>query len=178
MDDNCEWNFSIADDNNPPTVSSTSPNSGATGVAITSAVTATFSEVVVIPSDAFTLKDSSGNPVPGILSFPLGTTATFTPLSPLSGSTSYTATIKGGSTGVKDLSGNAMTSDKVWSFTTGADTSPLTIASTNPVSGATDVPVTSSIKATFNKPVQPGSVSTTTFTLKIVQVPQSTEWRH
>ena len=77
-----------------------------------------------------------------VLSFP-GTltlsadrkTVTFSHSSPLSSSTSYIVTI---TTGVKDLAGNAMTVDKVWSFTT-ADTTPPTVTSTNPENGATDI---------------------------------------
>ena len=44
-----------------------------------------------------------------------GTTAQFTPLSELSYSTTYTAKI---TTGVKDIAGNAMSSDFTWRFTT------------------------------------------------------------
>src|SRR5262249_1401721 len=46
--------------------------------------------------------------------------ATLTPSSQLAASTTYTATIVGGSGGVKDLAGNALASNVVWSFTTGA----------------------------------------------------------
>ena len=46
-----------------------------------------------------------------------GTGAIFAPASDLTASTVYTATI---TTGAKDLAGNALASDYVWSFTTGA----------------------------------------------------------
>jgi outer membrane protein assembly factor BamB len=52
-----------------------------------------------------------------------GTTATFTPSVPLTLNTLYTATI---TTGVKDLSGNPMSTNYTWTFTTFApDPSPL-----------------------------------------------------
>jgi len=43
--------------------------------------------------------------------------ATFTPTSNLTSNTTYTATL---TTGVKDLAANALGSDYVWTFTTGA----------------------------------------------------------
>jgi hypothetical protein len=52
-----------------------------------------------------------------------GTIATLTPTSSLAASTTYTATVKGGTSGVKDLAGNPLVQDKVWSFTTGATSS-------------------------------------------------------
>jgi hypothetical protein len=42
-----------------------------------------------------------------------------TPSSTLAGATTYTATVTGGAAGVKDTAGNALVSDRVWSFTTG-----------------------------------------------------------
>src|SRR5439155_17993332 len=46
--------------------------------------------------------------------------ATLTQSAALAASTTYTATITGGASGVKDLAGNALASNFVWSFTTGA----------------------------------------------------------
>lgn len=61
-----------------------------------------------------------------------GRTATFTPLADLDYDTAYTATI---TTGVKDLAGNAIEADYVWSFTTEPETptdgeSPVTVEKT------------------------------------------------
>ena len=52
----------------------------------------------------------------------------------------YSAIIKGGSTGVKDLAGNARTSDKVWPFTTAPDTSPPLVVKTHQANGANRCP--------------------------------------
>ena len=76
------------------------------------------------------------------------------PVPSLAASTSYTATI---TTGVKDIAGNAMTPAKSWSFTTAAasDTTPPTVVSANPASGATRLyQSASSIVATFSEAVQ------------------------
>jgi len=58
-------------------------------------------------------------PVSGTVSY-AGLTATFDPASNLASNTTYTATI---TTGVKDLAGNAMRKDFVWSFTTATSSS-------------------------------------------------------
>lgn len=103
-------------DTTPPTVTSTSPADGATDVGIDNAVTVIFSEEM----DATTVNESNftvtigGAPVAGTVLF-TGETATFTPASPFGSKTTYTATV---STGVKDLAGNAMAEDYIWTFTT------------------------------------------------------------
>ena len=109
------WTFTTGDFI-APTVSSTSPVNGATGVAINSTITAAFSETMqssTINTNTFTVSDAKGN-ISGRISYS-GTTATFTPSSNLSDSTTYTARI---TTGVKDIAGNALASDYTWSFTT------------------------------------------------------------
>lgn len=175
VDDNCEWNFSIADDNNPPTVSSTIPNSGATGVPVTSSIKATFNKPVqpaTVSITTFTLKNSTGASISGLASLSQnGLTATFDPTEPLSSSKSYTATV---TTGVKDLAGNALNADKIWSFTTAPlDTSPPTVVSTNPAccDGPTNVPVGDPITARFNEPMDESTITTSTFTLKSADPP-------
>jgi hypothetical protein len=163
------WSFTTAAtvDTTPPTVASTTPNSGATGVSVNSFVSATFSEPVQssTATSSFTVKTGSTN-IHGAVSLSGdGKTATFTPSNPLAASTSYTATI---TTGVKDIAGNSMAANKVWSFTTAAaaDTTSPTVVSTNPASGATGIPISSSVAATFSESVQPTTVSSATFTLK------------
>src|SRR3989304_6037290 len=110
------------EDTTPPTVSSTSPASNATGVAVNSAISATFSEDMnssTINTSTFTLSDSDGNNVSGTVSFGCcDKTATFTPSSNLAYSTTYTATI---TTGTKDMGENPLTSDYLWTFTTVSD---------------------------------------------------------
>ena len=106
-------------DTTPPTVSSTSPAGSSTGVGVSSAISATFSEDInssTITTSTFTLSSSSGSSVSGTVSYS-NKVATFTPSSNLSYSTTYTATIF---TGVKDISGNAMSSNYTLSFTTGS----------------------------------------------------------
>jgi len=100
----------------PPAIISVIPANNAAGVAVNTAVTATFSETMdatTINKSTFTLSSGTGD-IAGTVTYS-DTTATFTPLSNLSNNTTYTATI---TTGVKDLAGNAMASNYTWTFNT------------------------------------------------------------
>ena len=97
-----------------PSVTSTSPEADATGVAVSTAVSVTFSEAMkasTITTGSFTLDGVSGS-----VSYDSGTyTATFTPSANLAESTTYTATL---STAITDAAGNPLASAYPWSFTT------------------------------------------------------------
>lgn len=164
---NFAWTF-VTVDNVPPTVVSTVPTVGATNVAIGATVTATFSEAMdttTINGTTFTLKTTGGTAVTGTVTYDVPSkTARFTPSSPLLNNTGYTATI---TTGVKDLAGNAMAANKVFAFTTIADTTPPTVSSTSPVNGLTAVPVSSVVTVTFSEAMDAATVTAAgTFTLK------------
>jgi len=115
-----------------PTVVSRYPASGATGVLVTTTVTATFSEAMnasTITTSSFTLKIGS-TPVSGSVSYNAGTyTATFTPSADLADDTIYTASL---STAVTDAAGNALAAASTWNFTTGVvpDTTPPSVTIT------------------------------------------------
>src|SRR6185295_4419414 len=75
------------------------------------------------------LRNSANTIVSSTVSYDPNTrVATLTPTQPLAASTTFTVTITGGSGGVKDLVGNALASNFVWSFTTASGiTCPCTI---------------------------------------------------
>jgi len=101
-------------DTTPPTVTSTSPASGATGVARNTVITGTFSEDMLatsIGTSSVTLAGVSGTVVLDVTN----EIVTFTPSSGLGLLTNYTATL---STDIADLSGNKLATPKIWSFTT------------------------------------------------------------
>ena len=118
------YTATYAADTIPPTVTSKSPAAGATGVSLGTTVTATFSEAMdaaTINTSTFTLQNASNPPVSATVSYNASTrTATLTPTASLAGLTTYTATVKGGASGVKDLAGNPLAADQTWSFTTEA----------------------------------------------------------
>ena len=117
-----------------PIVLDVDPDNGATNVVLDKVVSATFSKAMdlsTINSSTFTLKNGF-LPVLGLIEYS-GVTGTFTPNSPLLPGTLYTATI---TTGAKDLAGNALGADYVWSFTTAAAAAQFTVAlSSSPLAG-------------------------------------------
>lgn len=149
-----------------PTVAMVSPPNGATGVQVNARV-----EVVLsAPLAPSTVSNSSitlvggGLSVPGTVTLSASrTTLTFVPTSLLSVSTTYTVTVSGPT----DVAGNPLTTFTS-SFTTGtsgtADTSALTV-SVNPASGATNISVNSPVVLTFNKSVDPTTVSNATIAI-------------
>jgi hypothetical protein len=119
-------------DATPPTISGVTPANGVTDAALDANVEATFSEAIdpsTLTGTTFTLSKSYGTPVPATISYdPSTKRATLNPDAPLDPQSAYTATVKGGTDGVKDSSGNPLADDKVWSFTT---TLPCTITGTS-----------------------------------------------
>ncbi|SIO61560.1 Mo-co oxidoreductase dimerisation domain-containing protein [Singulisphaera sp. GP187] len=101
-------------DTTPPSVSLVTPASNATGVAVGTTVSASFSEAVQ-PSTIVMTLTGPGGAVAGSFAYTTSTnTATFTPSAPLAASTTYTVNVSG----AKDLANNVMAPTS-WSFTTG-----------------------------------------------------------
>ncbi|MCK9400110.1 MAG: Ig-like domain-containing protein [Bacteroidales bacterium] len=145
-----------------PLVVSTSPVNAATGVPLNQIITATFNEKMnpaTITQASFTLQGAT--PVAGTVSY-ADSTASFTPSSALTPNTIYTGRV---ATSVKDLMGNALQSQYVWTFTTGSIIAPKVI-STDPEDNATGVVLNKRIAATFNMPMDPLTINTATFTIK------------
>jgi hypothetical protein len=144
-----------------PVVSSTVPTDGAFGVPLNQIVTVNFNEEM----NPATINQSSiiisvaGVAVPGTVSYS-GNSATFTPTSRLSTNTLYTGRV---TTAVKDVAGNALQTDHVWTFTTGLN--PL-VVSTDPANLAVDVSLNKVITATFNMSMNPLTLNASTFTVK------------
>ncbi len=157
------WSFTtgLVADTTPPTVASTVPVNATTGIAINANVTALFSELmdpatIVSPATSFTLTGPAGAVVAGVVTYS-GSTATFNPNVDLAISTLYTATL---TTAVKDLAGNAMVANKIWTFTTGLapDTTKPTVLSTVPADLAT-VAIPTTITATFSELMDPAALN-------------------
>ncbi|MEJ7830516.1 MAG: Ig-like domain-containing protein, partial [Segetibacter sp.] len=112
------WSFTtgLAPDVIPPTVISTDPMNAAIGVVLDKKIMATFSEAMnplTINATTFLLSHGATG-VFGLVTY-AGNTATFSPATTLLSNTVYTATIK---TAAKDLAGNSIITDYIWSFTT------------------------------------------------------------
>jgi methionine-rich copper-binding protein CopC len=164
---NYAWSFTtgVAPDVTPPTVSSINPVNGKTNFFINNVVTATFDEAMAsatITTAYFTLSGPGNTPVAGTVTYNAPSdTATFTPTSNLASSTTFTATIVGGVNGVTDLAGNALVTNKVWTFTTGTQVAqaPVNLASAGMFAVMATASVTGSGSTVINGDVglSPGS---------------------
>lgn len=115
------WSFTTgaSADTTAPSVISTVPSDGATGVAINGNVAIVFDDEV----DASTLtatafKVAGASDVSGTITY-AGSTVTFNPTDNLAINTDYTVTL---TTDVTDLAGNSLVSPLEWVFTTGSTT--------------------------------------------------------
>ena len=152
------WNFTTG---SAPAVISTDPVNGASGVPLGKVVSVLFSKPMnpaTINTGTFLITQGV-TPVPGVVTYS-GNTAMFTPVSNFTANTVYTGTI---TTGAKDVLGNAIMSNYVWSFNTG--TLPVVI-STDPVDNAVNVALSKIISATFSKAMDVSTLNNSTFILK------------
>ncbi|MCU1270463.1 MAG: hypothetical protein JWN74_1757, partial [Acidobacteriaceae bacterium] len=164
------WRFTTAANgcNPPPTVLSVSPPNASVGLCPNTIVTAIFSEAMdpsSIDGTTFTLTGPGSSPVGGQVTYDASSNTTiFTPSSSLPLSTAYVATI---TTGAHDMFGNALASDFVWSFTTGANpcqpaAPPISVT---PPNGSTGVCPNIVIAATFPQAMDPATINAITFTV-------------
>jgi hypothetical protein len=152
-----------------PTVVSAIPPSSATGACPNTLVTVTFSKAMKassINSTSYTLSGPGSVLVPGQVTYNAAShTAIFTPSATLALNTVYTATL---TTAAVDLSGNALASDMVSSFTTGSticQPGPPIGISVGPPDGTNGICPNTVAVATFGTAMNPVTINATTFTL-------------
>ncbi|MDJ0459503.1 S8 family serine peptidase [Arthrobacter sp. NQ7] len=145
-----------------PTASAVSPAANATAVATGSNVAATFStDVQGVSGGTFVLRNAAGSTIAAAVTYNSTTrTATLDPAATLAADATYTATLVGGSSAIRDAAGTPLVTTS-WSFTTGPAP---TVTSYSPGSNALLVRRSSNASATFSEAVQ--GVGTSTFTLK------------
>jgi hypothetical protein len=146
-------------DTERPTVTATTPADEATNVARASAISATFSEAIdpaTATTTSFVVVANGTTAVTGTVSTS-GSTVTFTPAADAPFGT-YLARF---TTAIEDLSGNNLVPFQ-WNFSTVANPPP-TVTAMSPAAGATNVPLNTTISATFSEPIAPASVNATTF---------------
>jgi len=160
----------VANTTQPSVVPPTNPTNGATGVPVTSNIVLTFNEAIdpttvkntTVP---ITLNSTFGPVLAGSYAVS-GTTVTFTPLTPLPGSTLVFVGVP--VNGVQDLSGNKNTTVNFSSsFTTAsvADTTAPQVVSVAPNNGATGIGLNAAAVLTFSKSLNPNTINSNTFGL-------------
>lgn len=145
-----------------PTVTAVAPGGNTTAVAAGTNVTATFSAVVQgVTGATFVLKDAAGATVPASVSYNATTrTAALDPAAALAADSTYTATLVGGTSAIRDNAGTPLASIS-WTFLTGPAPA---ITGYTPGSNALLVRRGNNVSVTFSEAVQ--GVNGTTFTVK------------
>ena len=159
INDKTSLNFTTADVN-APTLSSSTPADGATGIAVDANIVLTFNEAVDAESGNIIIYKSSDDSQ--VESIPVGdakvsgsgsTTITINPSTTLDGSTAYYVQVA--ATAFDDSSSNSyagISDATTLNFTT-ADIGAPTLSSSTPADGATGIAVDANIVLTFNEAV-------------------------
>lgn len=162
-----ETNDPVFIDSTPPAISTVFPSSGSASAELNDLVYADFTETIASGThntSGFTLRLSgSSTNVPATVYRDTLTTnrLVLDPSSNLSGSKIYVARI---GTQIKDLFNNTMTTSGAWFFTTvgtapPADTTRPVVSGHSPVSGATNVAITTSPTITMSEKILSTTVS-------------------
>ena len=152
----------------PP--NSVNPANGSSGICSSTVVAATFPQAMnpaTINPATFKLTGPGVTPVAGTITHDVPNQMfVFTPTSTLALNTAFTATI---TTGAQDVSGNALASNFVWTFTTSAAACvpppPPTVISVSPPDAALGICPDVVVTATFDEAMNPATITTTTLKL-------------
>jgi hypothetical protein len=159
-----QWSFTIAAPV-PPTVTSTLPVNGALDIGPAVAPRANFSKPIdptTLTASTFTLTGPSGA-VTGTVSYVSSSqTAVFTPSASLAAG-AYTARLKAAITTTDQVT---LGTDYTWTFTVATALPAPAVTSTSPSSGATGVSRSVQVTATFNRSLNPATVTSNTFDLR------------
>ncbi len=149
-----------------PTVTLTNPTNLETLVALDQTIEVTFNEQMdssSFASNSITLEAIIGGIltyIPGTISYDVNSSVVFfNPNNSLDVNTTYTGRVK---PIVKDLNGNLLQQEYTWTFSTSATLSP-SIVYTEPNNLDSLIPYDQIITATFNMPMDPTSITNTSF---------------
>jgi hypothetical protein len=152
----------------PPPVSTT-PGIGATGICPNSVITATYAQAMnpaTINASDFLLNVTGGAAVSGaVTADSTGKVFSFTPATALALNTSYTFTL---TTAAQDTFGNAMATNFVSTFTTGATScvsATPTVSNVTPTNNSIGVCPNAVATATFTTAMNPTTLNASTFKL-------------
>ena len=148
-----------------PGVTTRTPAAGATGLPVTTPVTATFSTALdpsTVNATTFRLTDPGGAVVPAQVAYDDDTrTATLTPTSALDTGVSYTARL---STGIRSDDETPLPAAVNWTFAT-VPPLPPAVTGTSPVNGATQLGEQPTVSATFSQSMDASTITASSFTL-------------
>ena len=153
------FNTAAALDTTPPTIASSVPANGATGVDVGANIVLTYSEAVQKGSGSMTISSAGGMvtiSVSSALVSVAGAVVTINPTADLLDGTTYTLSFPAGV--FQDLAGNNAGSLTL-NFSTAAalDTTPPTVSSRVPANNAMNVNIGANVVLTYSEAVQKGS---------------------
>ena len=153
-------------DTTGPNLIGSSPQANATNIPLNAPVMLQFDKVLdPITAENGIAVATAGSPVTGTFGFSTdGKTVTFTPTSNWTASTSYTVAY---TTQITDAAGNALASPGSFNFLTGsaADTTAPSVTLVNPPNGTTGVGLNVIPRVVFSEPINPLSLTSSTFYL-------------
>lgn len=154
-----------------PTVMVNNPGPNAVGVAVTTAVNATFSvpmDAASINSSTFTLSSPDNPSVDGAVTYSsAGMTATFVPTANLDYGATYTATI---SADAESGAGTGLAAAYSWTFTTEDEELVfIEVTDTNPLNEGTDVCTNKLVTATFDTPMNAATITSPALSFSLVE---------
>ncbi|MFZ1169447.1 MAG: Ig-like domain-containing protein, partial [Candidatus Sulfotelmatobacter sp.] len=159
-----DFTTSFSADTNGPQMLGMSPADSATSVPLNALIVLEFSDPLNAISVAQGLQiEANGQPVAGGIALSNSNQQiTFTPSGGLTGNTTYAIAT---TTQLADIGGVALANPGTFSFTTGSatDTTTPSVTSVSPSNTQTGVPVNGVVQLQFSKPVDPWTVTSTTF---------------
>ena len=133
------WSFVTVAPSPPPTVASTTPASGATGVARDAVITATFSrsmDPVTITASSFRVTEN-GTPVAGTVAYDAASlTATFLPTATLDAGSTYAGSL---AASITAADGTPLGTPVTWSFSTSQSLCPCSLMGNGATPAQTNV---------------------------------------
>lgn len=147
---------------NAPSVTASTPSPNETGVALDATVSLTFSaamDISTLNANNVWIEDSTAAKVAATYA-PTATTLLITPNDPLNESSVYTVVV---TTGVRSAVNVPFAAEYRFNFTT-VGVAPV-VSSVSPADGATDVPIGSKIRLTFNEDMDVATFTTANFRL-------------
>ena len=151
LDRAVQWTFNTTHEKIPPAVATSNPDAGAQDVTINTNVTITFSEPMDLMSLSMEVRDSKGTPVIGNMTkAENGLSMVFKPMFALGYGETYTVTVP---RTVKDLAGNNMAADHVFTFTAQLERIRPRVIKLEPIESSVLIELGQTITVGFSEPM-------------------------
>ena len=153
------WTFNTTKEKTPPSIVATNPTAGQDDVTINATIRVVFSEEMDISSlqTSMVVHDTLENPVIGNTTASVGgMDVTFNPLFSYGYGETYRVTVL---KTVRDLAGNTMVNDYVFTFTVQLEQIPPRVVEINPLDGDQFVDRTTRVSVKFSEPMNSTSLA-------------------